>query len=625
MGKTAMILLAAAGLSVPAMATEPAVCDSADHCVWIMENHGPHEFDYDVIIEELEGFGSESTEYLIMLAGDKDAEIAGRAIDILHGGNFNFSSAERRQIIKEWPGSNVEKLANLLVKIGSPDVQGRMIESLLQDDKKVRTVARDVLKRMREDRKIYQLREFEHGPIAKAVVEAPTRELVQMLAAFPPEKTVPFLQRALYADDPASVIAAYEALYEVDKEMAFATLLKTLNELKPTDAGPAFAIGALLRGRHKYRNDGFYMDFAKELAEDPEMSLMGRVAGLETILGGEPYGKAKAPIRLKATPPVISAFRAAVESRSDNIHPYEANFIKALEGEPAEWATILWNHLKENQQSDGTVYREFFTRIEGYKGARFKSIVLNALVQQDNIKTLKFALNSVIVQNDKIYTSSVANLTDHWADDVRYLARLAQLVLAGKVNPKEMGAFTKAYTAIGDADAALWKNCSVEGKAPTDYVSQLPFFTLEEEISGSFIKRRFIESSYPTRSGWIVGFDNPDEGGGLRHYDNESGLGDSLGAGDIVGVTSVMPMRVPARGQYTNDFWIISTDLDNQDEGRLYRAGQDGDQLSTNFHRFLPKPDFRISNLPNDHYLLTHKQHSPLVLLPNGTIKPACQ
>ena len=81
MGKAIQILaglvfialaFAANGAST-AMAAEPPVCESADHCVWIMENHGPHEFDYDVLTQELRGFGAEGKDYLIMLAGDKDA------------------------------------------------------------------------------------------------------------------------------------------------------------------------------------------------------------------------------------------------------------------------------------------------------------------------------------------------------------------------------------------------------------------------------------------------------------------------------------------------------------------------------------------------------------------------
>ena len=608
-----------------ASAAEPQICDSADHCVWIMENHGPHEFDYDVIIKELEGFGQESKDFLIMMVGDKDADIAGRAIDILEGGNFAFSSEEKRLIIKEWPGSNVDKLANLLVKIGSPDVQGRMIESLLLDDKKVRRVARDVLARMRLGMKIYQLREFEHGPIAKAVVEAPTRELVQMLAAFPAEKTVPFLQRALKSDNAESVIAAYEALYEIDKEMAFATLLKTLGALTAEDAKPALALGALLRQRHKGRADGFYLQFAKELAEDPKMSLMGRVAGVEAILGSDLSGNPKAPQKLAATSPVITAFKQAVLARGDNVHPYEANFVKVMNGKPADWASVLWRHLQENQQSDGTVYRRFFSNIERFKSARFQSIILNALVQHDNTKTLKFALNSVIVQNDKIYASSVKSLTNHWADEVRYLARLTEKVLAGEVDAKKTGEFAKAYKAISDGDRALWKNCSIKGKAQIDYVRQLPYFTLQEEVSESYLKRRYITASYPTQPGWFVGFDNPENGGGLWFYDNETGLGENLSADAVTSVRAIMPMRVPAQGQYTNDFWVVSADPVDGKGGRLYRANQRGEDMDAVFHRYLPRSDFKVSKLAKDAYLLTHKQHSPLVLQSNGIIKPACQ
>jgi len=620
MGKRLAIgLLLASAPAVWAGATDVPVCDDADHCVWLMENHGPHEFDYEVLTRELEGFGNEGKSFLIMLVGDKDADIAGRAIDILNDGRFSFSRDEARKIVQEWPGSNMDKMANLMVKIGTPDVQGRMIESLLSDNKKVRNIARDVLAKLRANKKIYQLRSFEYGPLAKAVVEEPTRELVQMLAAFPPDKTTPFLKRALTSPDGPSVIAAYDGLYGIDKDMAFGALLEALRNLSPEQAETAFAIGELLRHRNQKREDGFYMKFAKELAEDPEMSLMGRVAGLDAVLGGRTMKASQKTIGLATTPPVRSALRAALSARAYDIHPYQSNFSKVFSEDKPNWAISIWNHILNHQQKDGRIYGAFFRRLEKLEKPVVQRITLQALGQVDNVKILEFALASVRSQNDKIYLGSIERLTEHWADDVRYNAKATITILKSKE-----GSFDKLFRAEQSQDKKRWKICKVKSEPLTNYVMQLPYFTLEEEVSESIVKRRFIRTAYPSKDGWFVGFSGA-KSGGLWYFENESGLGDPVNSGQTAPVNSVMPIRLPKPGLYVSEFWVMSADAAAKGQGLLYTATQNGQEIDVRLHRYLPRDDFAVSILPQGRYLLAHETHSPLILGADGTLKPACE
>ena len=614
--------------SIPAAAAigaDASICDDADHCVWIMENHGPHEFDYEVLTRELEGFGTDGKSFLIMLVGDKDADIAGRAIDILSEGKFTFSREEARKIVSEWPGSNMEKMANLMVKIGSPDVQGRMIESLLSDDPKIQKVARDVLARLRENKKIYQLRPFEHGPLAKAVAASPTRELVQMLAAFPADKTRPFLQRALYSPDGPSVIAAYDGLYAIDKELAFRSLLETLKKLGPEQAETAFAIGELLRHRNKRRPDGFYIQFAKELAEDPEMTLMGRVAGLDAVLGGGAFKADGKVTGLDSTPAVRSALRAALQARGDDIYPYESNFDRVFQNDKAYWAISIWNHIRDNQQRNGSIYQGFFKRLERLDDNVVQRISLQALSQGENIKILEYALASARSQKDPIYLTSVERIGAHWSDDLRYNAMsTAKIIKAAQTGATTPVVFEKTYTQLRNADRKRWRSCKINGKTVTDYVVQLPYFTLEEEVNGSFVKRRFIESAYPTQQGWFVGFSAPNSGG-LRYYDNETGLGDPVKPDQVSSVAAVMPIQIPRPGQYASDFWVISADQNQKDDGQLFIASKNQNGIQARLSRYLPRAEFDVSILPKGGYLLTHKTHSPLILGVDGTLKPACE
>jgi len=613
------LLLATSPFAVVTAADDP-VCDDADHCVWIMENHGPHQFDYGILTRELEGFGAKGKEFLIMLVGDKDADIAGRAIDILNEGRFEFTREEARRIVNEWPGSNVDKMANLMVKVGSPDVQGRMIESLLRDDEKIQSVAREVLSRLRESKKIYQLRDFEYGPLAKAVSEGPTRELVQMLSAFPPDKTKPFLQKTIGSNDGPSVIAAYDALYEIDKEMAFRTLLTTLKNLKPEQSESAFAIAELLRHRNQFRADGFYMQFAKELTEDPDMSLMGRVAGLDAVLGGGAFKKDGKVLTLKTTPPVRSALRAALSARGDNIYPYEANFSRVFPEETDVWAMIIWRHIQENQQKNGRIYETFFDRLEKIDGNAAAGITIQALGQVDNIKILEHALSSVRTQSDEIYLPSLERLAGHWADDIRHNAVATTRMLEANKSVS----YSAAVKSLRAEDKERRRRCKPGSQSLSDYVVQLPYFTLEEEVSGSFVKRRFIRSAYPSQQGWFVGFDAR-KSGGLWYFENESGLGDPILAKQISSVSAIMPMRLPEPGNYASDFWIISADPSAAGSGQLFRATQSPAGVSAQLHRYLPRSDFKVSILRGGGYLLSHKNHAPLILGRDGTLKPACE
>jgi len=133
-----------------------------------------------------------------------------------------------------------------------------------------------------------------------------------------------------------------------------------------------------------------------------------------------------------------------------------------------------------------------------------------------------------------------------------------------------------------------------------------------------------VRASYPTKDGWFVGFNAPKDGG-LWYFENESGLGDPLDNSEIANVHAIMPVKIPAPGRYAYDFWIISSDPSSSSGGQIYRARQDNDGLSVQFHRFLPQGDFAVSILPNNRYLLSHQKHSPLILNPDGALGPACE
>jgi len=85
----------------------------------------------------------------------------------------------------------------------------------------------------------------------------------------------PIFTRLLRSTDGPTLFAAYEQLHAQNPESAFKALVATLYGLKDTQTEAAFALSHVLRERHASREDGLYLKFAKNLTEDPEMSLMG--------------------------------------------------------------------------------------------------------------------------------------------------------------------------------------------------------------------------------------------------------------------------------------------------------------------------------------------------------------
>lgn len=603
------------------------ICDDADHCVWIMENHGPHEFDYDLLSSELVGFGAEGKEYLIMLVGDKDAVVAGRAMDILKSGEFKFTREENRQILKAWPSSNLDKMIDLMVKVGSPDTQATMLSSLLHKNKKVREGARFVLTKMRENNKIYQLRPFEYGPIAKAVVEEPTRELVQMLAAFPKEKTTPILQRVLNTNDGPSIIAAYQALYEADKEMAFATLLKTLRELKDDQLDTAFALAELLRNRHKTRGDGFYMQFAKELAEDPEMTLMGRVVGVDTLINRQlpPSGS---KVKLETGRPVLSALESIISARGSDMHPYDGNFANVASSDSHVWAQILWRQLQSQPASHGNRYRAFFANLGQIKSGSVLGFVNEALKAEQNSLMLVAALEFVEVHGLSDFLPQIRQLKNHWDDSVVASATITEKTL---LEPKlKFDAKAKI-----EAKRTARRSCNIKAAKIRNFSKEIPYFTLEETDLHSIVKRRFIRSSYPTETGWLVGFDKGEWGGDIWYFHNEDGSGISLNSilydnpfnRDPLrwSIVAIAPIRKPVLGSYASSFWVLADNNGFSSEANLYRIKETEIGWKADLIAHVPERGFQFNQGANDEYLLTHKHHSPIVLSPDGTLRPACQ
>jgi len=343
---------------------------------------------------------------------------------------------------------------------------------------------------------------------------------------------------------------------------------------------------------------------------------------MDAVLGGQVHQNGKSSVSLEPSIPVKSAFIAALNARADNIHPYEANFRGVFTSDTPSLAMTIWAHIRENQQTDGRIYENFFQRLETIDHVAVQEITLQALSEVENVKTLIFGLESARSQTDEIYLTSVKSLTNHWADPVRRLAVEAEESLKDDANENDNNPET--LKRLVKENKTRRRECSITGKPQTDYVLQLPYFTLEEQVKGSFVKRRFVRASYPTKDGWFVGFNAPKDGG-LWYFENESGLGDPLDNSEIANVHAIMPVKIPAPGRYAYDFWIISSDPSSSSGGQIYRARQDNDGLSVQFHRFLPQGDFAVSILPNNRYLLSHQKHSPLILNPDGVLGPACE
>lgn len=621
---SAFILSAVLGVSAQAQSNlssgETRVCKSLKHCIDIVERHAPDSFDYQVLNGEFQRFGPKGKAALLDMMASKDETDMRRGQAVLAKGRVLLSPDEQRKVAALWPRGDVQTHAAIMKSALSPLMRARLIDTLSHETPDVRDLSRDLLAQTVAMEMDFPLRPDDYGKLARALLDDPTPALVELMAKFEPVKTAPIFMRLLRSTDGPTLFAAYEKLHTQNPETAFKALVATLYDLKDDQTDAAFALSFVLRARHKSRKDGFYLKFAKDLTEDSEMSLMGRLAGFDAIMQSE-----GAPLLSEP-----SKYYEVIETALQNHNVLPVTYLRNMPRQAAAksdiWLSAYWEHFRP-QASEQKL--DFIRLVGGFETKTAKEILLEALGDQGDWRIIQAAALPLGRMGYKPASSKLEELSNHPIMAVQIAVRTA----IDGINSGTM-----------KGRSAYWQNalssqsgyCSAKSKDFKDDAKGLPFFDLMDlEFNAAGDKRRFVSTIAPTKNGYLVGFDAGRNGGDLRYYDNASGeslpLKSQLAATTEI-VTAIIPVTPPPLGQYATSFWVIAQGDDRADQAKLYRLKSIDGAFKIKYQAELPHNATTIAPQKNgDVFLSFYKTDAkptdvnpPLLLSPNGAIRRAC-
>jgi len=599
---------------------ESIVCKNVRHCVDIVERHAPDSFDYQVLNGEFQRFGDKGKTALLNMLASKDETDMRRAQAVLAKGRTLLTPNEQRKVAALWPRGDLETHAKIMKSALSPLMRARVIETLSHENPRVHKLSREIIAATVARNMDFPLRPDDYGRLAKALLDDPTPSLVELMSNFDVAKTKPVFMRLLKSKDGPTLNAAYEKLYAQNQEEAFKALVATLYDLKDNQSEAAFAISHTLRQRHTAREDGFYLKFAKDIAEDPEMSLMGRLAGFDAVM------QSKDALKLAEPSKYYEIIKIALKNHDVLPLGYLRNMPRQSEGHSNMWLNAYWEHFR---MQTGEQKLNFLRLVGGFETSVAKNILLEALNDKGDWRIIQAAALPLGRMEHKKAVSKLEELSEHPIMAVQ----IAALTALDGINTNAM-----------KGRPAFWKNtlttqsvyCSAKPKDFKADAKGLPFFDLVEvDLKAGGDRRRFVSTIAPTKTGYLVGFNAGSNGGDLRYYDNVSG--ESIGLKSKLSKTSenviaIIPVTPPPLGQYANNFWIIAESKNSSDQAKLYRLNSAVGRFSLKYQAELPH---RVTALApqksGDVFMSFYKQNvkpkdvnPPLLLSPNGAIRRAC-
>ena len=608
------------GTTAQAQTNESIVCKTVRHCVDIVERHAPDSFDYQVLNGEFKRFGESGKTALLNMLASKDETDMRRAQAVLAKGRTLLTPDEQRKVAALWPRGNLETHAKIMKSALSPLMRARVIETLSYDNPEVRKLSREIIAATITRKMNFPLRPNDYGRLAKGLLDDPTPALVELISNFDIAKTKPVFMRLLKSTDGPTLSAAYQKLYADNPEEAFKALVATLYSLKDDETDVAFAISHTLRQRHTAREDGFYLKFAKDLTEDSEMSLMGRLAGFDAVMRSEAAPKLSEPSQYYKT------LTTALKNHDVLPVGYLRNLPRQAEGQSNMWLTAYWEHFRSQT---GEQKLDFIRLVGGFETPIAKNILLEALNDKGDWRIIQAAALPLGRLEHQPAAGKLEDLSEHPVMAVQIAALTARDgIKTGTM--KGRPAFWK--TALTSQSSY----CSAAPKNFKDDAKGLPFFDLIDlDFTAAGDQRRFVSTIAPTKSGYIVGFDAGPRGGDLRYYDNVSGdslpLKNQLSSGPE-NIAAIIPVTPPPLGQYANNFWIIAQDNGRKDQAKLYRLKTSNSGFKIHYQAELPQHVTSLAPQKNGDVFMSfykegakpHEVNPPLLLSPTGAIRRAC-
>ncbi len=676
LGAAAMLgLYGSAIAAAPKIRTTPKVpqstqdnfrsCKTLLRCVDILERHAADSFDYAVLARDFDRHGDKAREVLWRIV-DKASETepldleeavkhANRALDMLSRSPKILKPADQRRMATLW--KNIDRsdyepdfVARLMHVNLSPMVRSMAVQTLASDNADVRRLSRSLIAQSLVAKMSFPMLESDFAPLSTALRTNPSPTLVSLMNEYPSEQADPVLAKVLSSAHSPSVIAAYGALYKRSPEEAFKALVATLYGLKSDLEGPensgkggdraALALGNMLAYRHPFREDGFYLNFANDLAGDAEMSGPGRLAGFTALLQMQAEKEAE-PIKNTAfnRTSYVTALNALA---GKNIPEYYFAAPQRISKDKA----VNIDHWLGPLKTAASTARSKLSLTEvagGFDTKLAQTIAHEALDARGDYRLTTAGILASTAQssagNPNLAARLQAEFKTHPVTLVRAAAAISLSALKSK-NPRK--AILKGQTTLANKARSFEPRsqfCAVTTTNLRALALPMPFYRPARLARGGRAERAYQTSGARTSMGWLAGYSRPSikrhgVDGGLVSYDNKSGSGVELFKATEFGaqaVIAVQPIGRVALGARARGFWIVASSIESG-ESAVYKAvqsesGQSEAGFTVTRHFVLPSLPSAIETKDTADIIIAFNQtgaNPPLRLSPNGVVTRAC-
>lgn len=551
----AVFFIARYAMETPLAAQVPKdnfrACKNIRHCVDIVSRHKPDSFDYNVLVADFRRFGPRGVDTLITLAEGTDEDKSVNAIGLLSRGAFRMTPNQTARLTKLWMAAPTPDLATLLHHVNTPDAHAAIVSTLTVADPDVQTLSRQIIGKW--DVADITLTSDMETTLLESIKKHPTSALVRLVAQNESQAAKAALKSVLGSGDTAATQTAYQALYVRDPKTAFGALVETLFTLEDSNFDAALALSDLIATRHISRSDGFYLNFARDIALDAKIGVMGRITGLNAVITSDAHTRPDLP----SNPVLTRSFSVLVEQLPD-LSPTHIDFGLMKANSPTEgaaWLTPLMMYFADLTRPYAA---DFVAGLGEFDLPVTKDFILNAFDTLAPPDVQAALVHSAIKLNTAQKQVQIW-ATSHPLTSVRLAAQRA---LLGEDYTSDVSAYI--------AENMRAKYCVHPPVDFRDKAKQLPYFELGNLVSGERLYRFWLTSAADMKAGWLAGFDTRKGEGALLYFDGQSGAGERLFDAPI---KAILPIQKLPLGQYATTFWIV-TDATDVTPARVYIAHQ---------------------------------------------------
>jgi hypothetical protein len=569
---------------------ERSVCAGLKACVDIIRRHDASEFDYDVLEVEFRRFGPQGKRALftVLESDEGQADIADMIANL-----GPITAQDRQRIQAKWTQDRAEIYLPLL-RDGHPMSRDLLLRSLGHPNADVREQVRTALRRLPPNARRAPISKAVQVPLTSALQQDPIAEAAPYLARLNPIGYEKQFAELLRSGDTQTVTAAYNALYRNNPGQAFNMLLAEMQGFETSMQ--ARAAGQMLALRHRSRQDGFYLKFARDMSGDPKLSVSARASGLHGLLM-----IADGPVP-ELTPARAEALAFLVKGQGLAVETQYLPYLKAVK------ATGAMDQIWDIARTEKWINRDRIA--EYYLDPRVKDTVTTALLQSDDLRTFSAGLRRA----KPVHARFIRAKIDH---PVRAIATLARQRL--KLPPAK----------------TQNRKCPIPEFDLDDMRAQMPFFESGWMITDNgtrvSLPRVALTTAHPSPNGWLAGYDlrkpgsrSLHSGGAILHYDNASG--DFETVGNFSGPLAILPDRPLQLGQTTQQFWVVDQWGGRGADVSAYTVDMTGSKPRISHMGVLPKTATDFSVIPNGDLLITFEDGNqmPIRLSRPGKMSLAC-